>query len=169
MSMHTSHALETTGMFRAVAHGYAKVMKDTLRRGRARAKLPRTFGYVTQLAKDVLSRARSKCFEQVIALTMDLARREGIEDAEQMGLHLIAIARAEFARFHPSPLCLSIEDAQLAEERAEAAVEEAEMYLAYHVADVSAQERYLVASAAHQRTRLTLDTAVRAKRIRAVA
>lgn len=147
----------------ATVRRHAATLKDALRRSRSLAKKKQTDPYVTQLAKDALSRERSKCVFQVTALVVDLAMRGSLEDAEAIGLHLSAIARAEHAAAHPDgqPVELSIQEAHLAEERAEGAVEEAETGMAHNPGSLSHELAYLSAAAVHQRARRELDAAVR--------
>lgn len=142
---------------------HAETVRDALRRSRSLAKAKQTDPYVTQLAKDALSRDRSKCVLQVTALVVDLAQRGSLEDAESIGLHLCAIARSEHAATHPDgrKVELSIQEAHLAEERAEGAVEEAETGMAHNSDSLSHQLAYLSAAAKHQRARRDLDAAVR--------
>lgn len=152
----------TTGASPVVAR-HAETVKSAFRRSRSLAKAKQEDPYVTQLAKDALSRDRSKCVLQVTALVVDLAQRGSLEDAEAIGLHLCAIARAEYASAHPEGVTveLSISEAQLAEERAEGAVEEAEMSMAQNPGSLKHQLDYLSAAAVHQRARRDLDAAVR--------
>lgn len=142
---------------------HAETLRDALRRSRSLATAKQTDPYVSQLAKDALSRERSKCVLQVTALVVDLAQRGSLEDAESIGLHLCAIARSEHAARHPDGRIveLSIQEAHLAEERAEGAVEEAETAMAHNPDSLSHQLAYLSAAAVHERARRALDAAVR--------
>jgi hypothetical protein len=152
----------TTGEVRAVAR-HAATVKDAFRRSRSLTTEKQTNPYVAQLAKDALTRDRSKCIEQVTALLVDLAVRGTLEDSEAIGQHLTAIARAEYASAHPEAAHaeLSIAEAHQLEERAEGAADEAECAMAHHAGSMSHQLAYLAASAVHTRARRELDEAVR--------
>lgn len=153
---------DTTGPAPVVAR-HAETVKSAFRRSRSLATEKQVDPYVTQLAKDALSRDRSKCVLQVTALVVDLAQRGSLEDAEAIGLHLCAIARSEHAARHPDGriVQLSIQEAHLAEERAEGIVEEAETGMAHNADSLSHQLAYLSAAALHTRARRDLDAAVR--------
>lgn len=152
----------TTGPTPVVAR-HAETVKSAFRRSRSLTTAKQADPYVTQLAKDALSRDRSKCVLHVTALVVDLAQRGSLEDAEAIGLHLQAIARAEYAATHPDGRVveLSIQEAHLAEERAEGIAEEAETGMAHNPGSLSHQLAYLSAAAVHQRARRDLDAAVR--------
>lgn len=160
----------TTAWPSVVAKHHAALIKDQIRRGRAHTTQPQTDPHVTQLAKDVLSRnddPRRRGIEQVLELTIDLARRGALEDAEGVGCLLIAIARHEYHTAHPerSGMSVSVREAHLAEEKAEGLCDEAEAAFA-HEPTQSNYMRYLTASAAHVRARLLLDDSVRAEILR---
>lgn len=156
----------TTNKSAAVAR-HAERVKQTLRFARSRATATQTDPYTRQLAKDTLSRDRSRCIEQCVALVVDVAQRGSLEDAEAIGLELLAIARAEWGAAHPEErdVQLSVEEAHMLEEHAEGLVEEMETAMA-HTPTLTNRLKYLATAAAHTRARRELDAAVRRENLR---
>jgi hypothetical protein len=142
-------------------------LKDQLRRGLSRTKRQRDNDYVTNVAKSVLSRESgegSACVEQFLALAIDIARRDNLEDAEQLGYTIVAIVRAEHASAFPDRVrtVLSVPEAHLVEEHTEGIAEEAETKM-MHWPTLSNRLNYLSARANHLRAIQELDAAVRAE------
>lgn len=157
----TSLSLASTTASTPAVVRHAASIKDALRRAFSLTRVPQS-KYIDRLKKSVLSSVRCKAVEIVCALVVDLARRGSVEDAEAIGLHLSAIARAEHAAAHPeaSQVQLSRAEAQIAEEHAEGLVEECETRLSLYPT-LSNRLAYLAASAEHTRARQQLDAAVR--------
>lgn len=158
-------SLSSTTILSASVARHAASLKAALRRafslidGRGKA-VPQS-KYISRLKKAVLSSLRCKAVEIVCALVVDLARRGSVEEAEAIGHHLVAIARAEHAAAYGAGVQLSVSEAQLLEEEAEGVVERAEMAMAQNPNSLSHKLAYLAAAAAHQRARKLLDEAVR--------
>lgn len=148
---------------RAVVARHAKRVTETVQWARSRTTRKQTDEHARSVAKKCLSSNRSKAIEYVVTLVVDAAQRGSLEDSEAIGLHLVAIARAEHAAANPETLTaqLSVKEAQMLEEAAEGDVEQAEMAMAQNEDSLSHQLRYLAAAAAHTRTRRQLDAAVR--------
>lgn len=142
---------------------HTKRLRELFKWGGARAneRKPQHDDYVIQLRKDVLSRDRSKAIEHVVSLVVDIAQRGSIDDAEAIGQALIAIARSEHAAANREErrVMLSRAEALLAEEAAEAAVEQAETSLALFPT-LGNHLKYLALSAEHSRARRNLDDVV---------
>lgn len=160
--MATSAVRTTTNAHAAVSR-HAASLKQTIRGARSRATVKQADEYTRNVAKAVLSSERTRAVEQVVALVVDVAQRGSLEDAEAIGLHLAAIARAEHAAARPMEIrgVLSVPEAHALEEHAEGAVEEAETAMAHHPGSASHYLNYLTAAAAHTRARRQLDEAVR--------
>lgn len=140
----------------------ASVVKDAIRRERARAPRGTSNDYVTQLAKDALTKGRSKCVEQVVAFVVELAQRGQLEGAVLIARELQFAARAEYERLHPARE-LTLAEAHIAEECAEGAAEEAETAFVHSPTRGNA-DRYLAASVVHVTARERLDDVVRRMR-----
>lgn len=153
--------LQPTTSIAAAVGRHAATLKDILRRAFSRTAAPQS-AYIRNVKKAVLSSIRCRAVELVVALVIDLARRGSLEEAEAVGAHLTAIARAEYAAAHPEAVQvqLSRAEAQIAEEHAEGLVEEAETRLSLFPT-LSNRLAYLAASAEHTRARQQLDAAVR--------
>lgn len=143
---------------------YAGRIKDVLRYARGTADRKQTDEYARNVAKKCLSSDRSKAIEYCVALVVDAAQRGTLEEAEAIGLELVAIARAEHAATHPAePVArLSLAEAHLQAERAEGECDEAEAQMA-HDPSVTNCLRYLAASARLTRAQRGLDDAARAR------
>lgn len=139
---------------------HAETLKSALRRAFGLTRIPQS-KYISSLKKSVLSSVRCKAVEIVCALVVDLARRGSVEDAEAIGLHLAAIARAEHAAVHGAGVQLSLAEAHQLEEQAEGLCEEAETAMAHHPGSLSHRLAYLAAAAGHERARKVLNDAVR--------
>lgn len=122
------------------------------------------------VAKAVLSSRRSRAIEQVVTLVIDVAQRGSLEEAEAIGLELVAIARAEYAAAHPSERLaqLSIDEASIGEQLAQGERECAETAMNLHPTPTN-RIRYLAASAKHSTAVKALDDAVRRDLARASA
>jgi phosphoglycolate phosphatase-like HAD superfamily hydrolase len=123
---------------------YNRLLKDMVRGGRSRATVRQSNPYVQQLAKDVLSREgepakQVKCLEQTAALIEDIARRGSLEDAEQVGWAMVAIARQAYRESHPeyARQKRSIRELRLLDEQAEAAEDLAETAFDYTASDAN--------------------------------
>lgn len=140
---------------------HAGRMKDTLRWARSRTKSPQSIDYVKVTAKAVLSGKQCKAVEIVTALVIDIAQRGELGDAESIGQHLTAIARAEYAAAHPTeraPL-LSFAEASIAEERAQGEMENAEEALK-HFPTLTNRLRLIAASKNYERAKRIRDARV---------
>lgn len=149
--------------FRATVARHAASLKDVLRIARQRATAKQGVEWCRNIAKAVLSSVRCKAVDLLVALVVDAARRsDSPEHAEQIGLHLAAIARAEWAATHPEREApqLSVREVQLLEEHYEGICDEAETAMAYEPS-LANRMRYLAASAELTGVRRRLDEAVR--------
>lgn len=157
--------LGSTTTYRAAVARHSTRLRELFRAALSRTKPRRhsEYEYSRHVAKAVLSSDRSKALEHVVALVIDLAQRGHLEDATSIGEQLIAIARVEHAAVNQQPDApqLSVDEAHLAEEYAEGAVEVAETALARNPHSLSHALAYLNAAATHTRTRRELDAAVR--------
>lgn len=101
---------------------HAASFRDTLRWAWSRATRRQHNGYVSQLARNAFGK-RVKCIEQTVAIVVDIAQRGTLEDAEAIGNHLVAIARAEHPSTDPQ---LSLVEAKIAESMAQGECDAAE-------------------------------------------
>lgn len=148
--------------FRRTVARHTETLKSYLRQARARTSAAQSVEWTRNIAKAVLSSLKCKAVEMLVALVVDAARRaDAPEHAEQVGLHLAAIARSEWAASHPErgPR-LSVREAHILEERYEGVCDEAEAQMA-HEPTLAHRMRYLAASAELARARQMLDDAVR--------
>jgi hypothetical protein len=154
--------MATTAIPHRVAR-HSELTKDLVRAGRSRTRVTQQNPYVSQLAKDLLSRqgAPRPAFDQVAWLVADLAQRGELEDAEAIGHLYIAIARFEYERTHGRAPLLNIGEVHLAEEQAEAAVEIAEIEMRNNPGSISHYLNYLRCAAAHERRRSQLNELAR--------
>lgn len=147
----------TTDLRSLVATG-STAIKDAILAARSRATKTQRDDYVRQLAKD-LTRARTKCVEQIVALVIDIADRGSLEDAEEIGRQLLTIAREAHQTRHQR-IRRTFQEIHVAEVRALSEAKEAELALLYEPT-LANEERYLVKSARASRWRRQLDGAVR--------
>lgn len=154
-----------TTTFTATVVRRARLMKDALRSARSRTEQPQTDPYIRGLAKEILSREdqpRRRAVEQVCALVDDLAHRGSLEEAESIGYLFVAIAQHSHAALAGAlSVSIDIATAHMAEECAEADVEQAECAMAHPPHTISKYLAYLTASAAHIRARHQLDAVIR--------
>lgn len=153
---------QTSTSVRDMVHRYAGPFRDAIKQARSRVTMTQVDEYARNVAKKTLpADPRSEALEYVVALVVDLAQRGTLEDAESVGHHLTAIARAEYGSRHPVGVQLSEEEAHLAEELAEGEVEVAETAMARNPGSISHKLAYLVAAAKHTAARRVLDESVR--------
>lgn len=153
--------METTTTLASAVSRHAQRLRETFRYVRSRTTRPQDCETTRNIAKACLSSEKSKAIEHVVAMTVDIARRGTAEDAEAVGLALVAIARAEWAAVNQAGPQMSVQEAQLAEEEAEGLVNRAEMDMAHNPGSATHALRYLSAASTHQRARRELDAAVR--------
>lgn len=155
--MSAAPAISSTTAFPAAVARHASTLKDLFRRAFSRTTVPQS-DYIRRLKKSVLSSIRCRAVEIVTALVIDLAHRGSLEEAEAIGLHLAAIARAEHPGSDPE---LTLAEAKIAEATLEGDCNAAEDRM---LLDPTLTNRlaYLAAAAKHAEARRVLDRAVRA-------
>jgi hypothetical protein len=160
----TPVALSTTRLAALVDAG-AESIRDAIGTGRQNAVGVQRDEYVRQLAKD-FNRDRSKADKQIAAFVVDIAVRGTLEDALEIGLRLLELARMAHEEANPAPIELPFADLHIAEEQAEGVVDTAEAVLSHHDC-LSAKEDYLRKADAYSEIRAAMDRAVRRDVIRA--
>lgn len=151
-------AVSTTKLSALVDAG-AESIRTAIGIGRTNAGGLQRDEYVRQLAKD-FNRDRSKADKQIAAFVVDIAVRGTLEDALEVGLRLVELARLAHDSANLPTADLPFADLHIAEEQAEGEVDTAEAILSHHDC-LSAKEEYLRKSSAHGERRAALDRAVR--------
>ena len=152
----------TTTIPHLAVERHASRLKDVIRYVRSRCTLKQVGDVARNVAKAVLSSRRSRAIEQVVTLVIDVAQRGTLEEAEAIGLELVAIARTEYAAAHPSerPAQLSIDEASIAEQAAQGERECAEKAMDLFPTTTN-RLRFLAASRRYEAAAKVLDDAVR--------
>ena len=130
MNTYRMGSLAATVQFRARTAIASSSVRDVIRR--ARSEAPKGGDpWVNRLADEIIGRHRKNSLEHITAFVLDLAQRGDLQGAEMIGRELIAQARLEYERTHPTEAQVPIPVVHLAEEHAEGIAEEAEIVLAH--------------------------------------
>lgn len=146
----------------ATVQRHAESVRSAIRWAWSRTTRRQHNPYVSQLARNAFG-GRSKCIEQTVALVVDLAQRGSLEAAEAIGLHLAAIARAEYPASDP---VLSFAEAKIAEAVCEGECNATEDRMLLEPS-LSNRLAYLAAASRHAEARRVLDRAVRLQTVTA--